>query len=81
MAKKDPNVSFARSIQEFQNNVSRAGPVAVASYSLIGAIVGLGAVGYGVDVWLGTKPWGMFVGLLLGLVVGFYELSKAVRSR
>lgn len=81
MAKKDPSFSFARSIQEFQDNVSRSGPVAVASYSLIGAIVGLGAVGYGVDVWLGTKPWGVFVGLMLGLVVGFYELAKAVRLR
>ena len=34
MAKKDSRFSFARSIQVFQENVSRAGPAATASYSL-----------------------------------------------
>lgn len=81
MAKTDSRYSFTRSIQAFQENVSRAGPAALASYTLIGAIVGLGALGYGVDVWLGTEPWGVFVGLMLGLVVGFYELVMAVRGR
>jgi F0F1-type ATP synthase assembly protein I len=81
VAKKDPSFSFARSIQVFQESVSRAGPAATASYTLIGAIVVLGGVGYAVDRWIGTAPWGVFVGLLLGVVVGFYELVKAVRGR
>jgi F0F1-type ATP synthase assembly protein I len=81
VAKKESSFSFGRSIQVFQENVTRAGPAATASYSLIGAIVGLGGLGYGVDRWLGSAPWGVFVGLLLGFVVGFYELVKAVRSR
>ena len=81
VAKKEPSFSFARSIQEFQQNVTRAGPAATASYSLIGAIVVLGGLGYAVDRWLGSAPWGAFVGLMLGLVVGFYELVKAARSR
>ncbi len=81
MAKKDARFSFARSIQTFQENVVRSGPAATASYSLVGAIVVLGGLGYAVDQWLGSKPWGAFVGLMLGLVVGFYELVKAVRPR
>ena len=81
MAKKDSRYSFARSIQEFQENVSRAGPAATASYTLIGAIVVLGGLGYAVDRWLGSEPWGAFGGLLLGLVVGFYELVKSVQRR
>lgn len=81
VAKKDPSFSFARSIQVFQENVSRAGPAATASYTLIGAIVGLGGLGYVVDRWLGSGPWGVFIGLLLGFVVGFYELVKAVQHR
>ena len=79
MAKKDSRFSFTRSIQVFQENVNRAGPAATASYSLVGAILVLGALGYAVDRWLGSAPWGTFTGLLLGLVVGFYELVKAVR--
>jgi ATP synthase protein I len=81
VAKKDSRSSFARSIQAFQENVSRSGPAATASYSLIGAIVVLGGLGYAVDRWLGSAPWGAFIGLMLGLVVGFYELVKAVRPR
>jgi len=81
MAKQDPRFEFARSIRVFQENVRRAGPAATASYSLVGAVVGLGALGYAVDHWRGTAPWGVFVGLMLGLVVGFYELVKAARQR
>jgi F0F1-type ATP synthase assembly protein I len=81
MAKKNSRFSFARSIQVFQENVNRAGPAATASYSLVGAIIVLGGLGYAVDRWLGSAPWGAFGGLMLGLVVGFYELVKATRSR
>jgi hypothetical protein len=81
VAKNDSRFSFARSIQVFQENVSRAGPAATASYSLIGAIVVLGGLGYAADRWFGSAPWGAFAGLMLGLVVGFYELVKAARPR
>jgi F0F1-type ATP synthase assembly protein I len=78
---KESRYSLTRSIQVFQDNVTRAGPAAAASYSLIGAIVVLGGLGYAVDQWLGSRPWGVFAGLMLGLVVGFYELVKTVRGR
>jgi F0F1-type ATP synthase assembly protein I len=38
------------------------------------------AEGYLLDGRLGTKPWLTFAGLLLGIVVGFYELIKVTRS-
>ena len=77
MAKKDSRFSIARSVKGSQDNVSQAGPAAGASYTLIGAILVLGGAGYAVDHWAGTKPWGVATGLLLGMVVGFYELIKA----
>jgi len=49
---------FERSARALQQNVQRAGPAAGASYTLIGAIILLGGIGYGLDVWLGTsRPW------------------------
>jgi F0F1-type ATP synthase assembly protein I len=81
MAKNDESRSFARSVRAFQDNVSRAGSAASASYSLIGALVVLGGIGYAVDRWRDTAPWGAFVGLLLGFVVGFYELIKSSRRQ
>jgi F0F1-type ATP synthase assembly protein I len=55
--------------------------VALASYTLIGAIILLGGIGYMVDRWQGTDPWFLLGGLLLGVIVGFYELAKAVWPR
>ena len=68
-----PYSKAARSLQE---NASRSGAAAAASYTLIGAIILLGGLGYGFDKWRGTSPWGVFIGLMLGIVVGFYELIK-----
>lgn len=72
---------LARSAKALQESVSRAGPAAGAGYTLIGAIVLLGGIGYGVDAWQDTAPWGVLVGLLLGIVVGFYELARTVWGR
>jgi F0F1-type ATP synthase assembly protein I len=73
--------SVERSAKTFQDNITRAGPVAVASYTLIGAIVLLGAIGYALDRWLGASPWFLIVGLLVGIAVGFNELAKTVWKR
>ena len=55
--------------------------LAAASYTLIGAIIVLGGLGYFADTWLGTSPWLLLLGLLLGIVVGFYELAMVVWGR
>jgi ATP synthase protein I len=68
--------SLGRATQALQENVSRSGPAAVASYTLVGGIILLGGLGYAADGWLGTRPWLLVVGLLLGIVVGFYEIVK-----
>ena len=69
---------FSKSLGCFQKMVRKSGPAATASYTLIGSILLLGGIGYLVDQWRGTSPWLVLAGLLLGIVVGFYELSKAV---
>ena len=64
-----------------QDSINRSGPAAGVSYTLIGAIVFLGGLGYGFDLWRGTSPWGLIGGLMLGLIVGFYELAKSIWPR
>ncbi len=78
MPPEDPESDFARSAREFQQSAERAGSAAGAGYTLIGAILLLGAIGYAVDAWRGTAPWGLVIGLTLGVVVGMYELAKTV---
>lgn len=43
---------------------------------IAGIIVGGGA-GWGLDRWLGTRPWGMIVLLLLGTCAGFFNVARA----
>jgi F0F1-type ATP synthase assembly protein I len=69
---------LANSARALQNTVGQAGPAAGAGYTLIGAIMLLGGIGYAVDRWRGTSPWFLVGGLLLGVVVGMYELAKTV---
>ena len=80
-SQREPRRSLLTPADELQASFRRAGPVAVASYSLIGAIVLLGGAGYAADRWLNTEPWLLVVGLLLGIVVGFYELARLVWRR
>jgi len=72
------NEHFARSFQYFQKLVKQSGPAASASYSLIGSVIILMLAGYFLDGWLGTKPWLMLLGLMMGLFSGFYELAKTI---
>jgi ATP synthase protein I len=74
----DGKNAFERSVESFQENVRKSAPVAVATYTLIGGILIFGLIGYGVDRWLGTSPWFLIGGLLLGIIVGFYDLAKTV---
>ena len=70
-----------RSLKALQSNISRSGPAATVSYTLIGAIIMFGGIGYALDEWRGTSPWFLFGGLILGLIVGFYELAKTMLWR
>ena len=74
----DQKPGLARTLRVLQETVVTAGPAAGASYTLIGAIILLGGIGYAVDRWRGTSPWFLLGGLALGLIVGFYELARAV---
>jgi F0F1-type ATP synthase assembly protein I len=78
MAKPNRSFSLTRAARSFQENVARSGPVAAASYTLVGGILLLGGIGYAVDAWQGTAPWGLLIGLFLGMAVGFWELIKTV---
>jgi F0F1-type ATP synthase assembly protein I len=77
----DDRSALERSLEEFQETVRKSGPAAMGSYTLIGAILVLGGIGYAIDAWRGTSPWFLLGGLLLGLIVGFYELAKTVWKR
>ena len=81
MARKGQGFGVERAARAFQANLASAGPVAAASYTLVGGILLLGGIGYAVDRWWSTAPWGLVIGLALGIVVGFYELIRTAWPR
>jgi F0F1-type ATP synthase assembly protein I len=72
--------NVAKKIRAVQSTLDQVGPAAFASYTLVGAVLLLGALGYAFDRWQGTSPWGLVIGLFLGIAVGFYELIKYTRK-
>jgi ATP synthase protein I len=47
------------------------------SSELVGGVVVGGAIGYALDYWLGIRPWGFIVFMLLGFVAGIVNLVRA----
>jgi len=54
----------------------KSGIAYAAALTLFVSVATLCGVGWLLDRWLGTKPWLMVVGLVLGAVAGFYEFFR-----
>ena len=47
-----------------------------AALTLFASVVSLGGVGWLLDRWLGTKPYLLVVGIVLGVAIGFYQFIR-----
>lgn len=47
-----------------------------SAFTFIATVLAFGAAGWGVDWYLGTGPWGVIIGLTLGLVGGTVKLMR-----
>lgn len=72
---------LVRTLKLVRTNAANAGPAMSASYTLLGAILVLGGLGYALDVYLGTAPALVTTGLLLGVAAGLYHLAKLLWQR
>ena len=53
---------------------------AQAGTMIIAPMLGFGAVGYWLDGRLGTKPWLLVAGLVLGMIGGFVNFIRLVTT-
>ncbi len=51
-----------------------------AGVEFASSMIGFGVVGYLLDWWLGTLPWLMLVGIVLGFVGGMVRLVRLLKS-
>jgi len=64
--------------EDDQEEINRKSGLAyAAAFSLFAAVVGGLIVGWLLDRWLGTSPWLLVTGLVLGAAAGLYEFVKA----
>ena len=52
-----------------------------ASYSVLGALALFGIGGYYLDRYRGNENFWLIIGLLLGVIVGMYELAKYILKK
>jgi len=54
------------------------GPGIIGFHMVSGPLVGF-CIGYGLDYWLNTDPWGKLVFLAIGIVAGFLNVYRDSR--
>lgn len=66
-----------KSEDDQQETNRKSGLAYAAALSLFAAVVAGLIIGWLLDRWLGTWPWLLVVGLVLGGAAGFYEFIRA----
>jgi ATP synthase protein I len=54
----------------------KSGLAYAAALSLFFSVAAMTGVGWLLDRWLGTQPWLMVLGLILGAAAGFFEFIR-----
>ena len=63
--------------EENKEEINRkSGMAYAAAFSLFAAVVSGLIAGWLLDRWLGTSPWLLVAGIVLGAAAGFYELIR-----
>jgi ATP synthase protein I len=65
-----PNYSAGKGIAE----------AAEVSSRFFGSVVSGGLLGWGLDHWMGTWPWLVSIGTVLGFVLGFYWMMQYAKE-
>lgn len=61
---------------EASETARKSGIAYAAAFSLFASVVTLCGLGWALDRWLGTSPWLLVSGVVLGAVVGFYQFVR-----
>jgi ATP synthase protein I len=59
-----------------QDENRKAGFAYAAGITLFASVVSFCALGWLLDKWLGTDPWLLIIGIVLGSAVGLFEFVR-----
>jgi F0F1-type ATP synthase assembly protein I len=57
-------------------SVRRSGLAYSAGIAFVAAVVFMLILGWGADLLLGSSPWGVVIGIVLGSAIGFVQLFR-----
>jgi F0F1-type ATP synthase assembly protein I len=70
-------ISFIKVAPTENNETNRKSGIAyAAALVLFTSVVSLCGAGWLLDRWLGTKPWMLVAGIVLGAIAGFYQFIR-----
>ena len=76
--KESSNKNFLYYLNKY---LLQSAPAASASYVLIASVAIFCIIGFYIDNRYETIPWFTLLGLMIGLMIGFYELAKTIWTK
>lgn len=73
---KDARADYRAEYEPDPAQVKSMSDGARAGVELVGAVLGGGLIGFGIDHFCGTSPFGFLGFLILGVITGFYNVYK-----
>ncbi|MDX2027030.1 MAG: AtpZ/AtpI family protein [Alphaproteobacteria bacterium] len=73
----DTHESIEGEVAGDTSDAARAGRV---GYEFVGTILGCMLIGWLLDRWVGTSPWGILVMLAIGFGVGMFNVWRALNG-
>ncbi len=71
-----PYVLSAAPPESFAENTRRSGLAWSAGIAFFASVVFMLVLGWGADLLLGSSPWGMVGGIVLGSLIGFVQFFR-----
>ncbi|HET6893232.1 MAG TPA: AtpZ/AtpI family protein [Pyrinomonadaceae bacterium] len=62
--------------EEIEETTRKSSIAYAAAFSLFAAVATMCGLGWALDRWLGTSPWLLVIGVVLGAAVGFYQFVR-----
>ena len=73
-----PSIPITVSVDDDKEEINlKSGLAYAAAFTLFASVMAGLIVGWLLDRWLGTKPWLLVAGIVLGAAVGFYEFIRS----
>ena len=74
-------LDFFQSLEYLQKTIKHSASASAASYGLITSILLFTYIGWYIDSKYDSSPIAMVVGILVGVILGFYHLFKIMQSK